>query len=317
MSSSKAPVIVVGTVFVDLKCFPENELNFKGRNLGTARFFHGGVGRNVAETMALLGANVSFVSSVQEGGVGREVLDRLAEVGINTSGVATTPSPDGHGMWVAILHRDGDLACSISQMPNVAHMEGAWANNGARLMEGTGLIVLELDLSVDLAANVLADANRKSIPVVGLPGNFDCIRRRPDLLPQMQTFVCNQYEAEELWGKPVASVPAAMHAAEAILARGLKQVVITLGAIGSVAMEQGSEPFYVPTLQVEVVDTTGAGDSFVAGLSHSLAAGAGLRLAVEAASRVAAWTVSCSDSVCRDLADKVREDSWPGWRALS
>jgi pseudouridine kinase len=314
----KPPVVVVGTIFVDLKCFPKYELNFRGRNPGITQFYHGGVGRNVAETMALLGSGVRFSASVQEGGIGHEVLSRLNEAGVEIDGINVSAAPDAHGMWVAILHRDGDLACSISQSPNAIYMEEAWHRHGARLLDGARLVVLEFDISDKLAEAVLDDAAAADIPVVGLPGNFEAIRRRPDLLSRLHTFVCNQTEAEELWGeRPVVSVPAAKEAAKALLARGLEQVVVTLGAQGSVAMAQGwDEPCHVPALQVDVVDTTGAGDAFVAGLSDALAHGANLRLAVQAAARVAAWTVSGSESVCRDLRQRILQDPWDGWDAI-
>jgi pseudouridine kinase len=311
------PVVVVGTVFVDLKCFPQYEINYKGRNPGRTQFYHGGVGRNVAETMALLGSKVRFSSSVQEGGIGHEVLVRLNEAGVDVDGVLTTADPQGMGMWVAILHRDGDLACSISQMPNTAYMEEAWARHGRRMLKEAGLCVLELDLSVALADQVLRDAAELGVRVVGLPGNSECIRKRPDLLSTLHTYVCNQVEAEELWGKPVASIPAAEHAAMSILDRGPQQVVVTVGALGCVVAERGmGDPIHVPAMAVEVVDTTGAGDAFVAGVSHALACGASLKLAAEAGTRVAAWTVSQHESVCREIPRLKKSDLWAGWRVL-
>ncbi|HWI60294.1 MAG TPA: PfkB family carbohydrate kinase [Symbiobacteriaceae bacterium] len=305
----------MGTIFVDLKCFPKYEINYKGRNPGSAQFFHGGVGRNVAETMARLGSDVRFSSSVQEGGIGHEVLNRLNDAGVEVDAINVSAARDAHGMWVAILHRDGDLACSISQMPDTRYMEEAWAKHGQRIARDAKLIVLEFDLSDTLAEDVLRDAEALGVPVVGLPGNFECIRRRPDLLPRLNTFVCNQIEAEELvGGKPISSIPAAKQAAKTILERGLEQVVVTLGAQGAVALARGwDEPFHVPVLPVDVVDTTGAGDAFVAGLSHALAAGAGLKLAVQAAVRVAAWTVSSTESVCHDIPDRIAQDPWEGW----
>ena len=316
--AAKAPVVVVGTIFVDLKCFPKYELNFKGRNPGQTEFFHGGVGRNVAETMALLGSPVRFSSSVGEGGIGHEVLRRLQESGVEIDGINITTAPDGHGMWVAILHRDGDLACSVSQMPNTAHMEEAWRRHGKRQLDGAGLAVVELDLSDRLVEDALSDAAAAGVPVVALPGNFECVRRNPGFLGRVHTFVCNQIEAEELWGKPVSSVPAAKQAAKAILERGMEQLVITVGAQGSVAYSRElAEPVHVPALQVEVVDTTGAGDAFVAGLTHGLARGASLTVAVQAAARVAAWTVTHSESVCRDIPARIQGDAWEGWLEIN
>lgn len=248
--------------------------------------------------------------------MGQEVLERLREANVDCSGVGATPAPEGMGMWVAILNRDGDLACSLSQMPDISYMEEAWRSHGNRLLDNAKLTVLELDLSVPLAEQVLRDAEAQGVPVVGLPGNFTCIRERPSMLESLELFVCNQVEAEELCGQPVASVPAAQRAALAILDRGPRNVVVTLGALGSVTAGPDREPIHIPALPVDVVDTTGAGDSFVAGLSHALAAGAPLQLAVEAASRVAAWTVSSAESVCLDLPQRIAADSWEGWQRV-
>jgi len=314
-AASGAPVVVVGTVFVDLKCFPKYEINYKGRNPGRTRFYHGGVGRNVAETMALLGSQVRFSSAVQEGGMGHEVMVRLNEAGVSLDGILTTPDPEGMGMWVAILHRDGDLACSISQMPNTRYLEEAWTRHGRRLLDGARLLVLEMDYSVALAEQAVKDAHEAGVQVVGLPASSECIRARPELMGMIDTYVLNQVEAEEMLGKPVASIPAAEQAAKAILERGPKQVVVTLGALGCVVAERGKGlPLYVPAMPVEVVDTSGAGDAFVAGLSHALAHGASLRRAAEVGTRVAAWTVSQAETVCQDIPRRLRTDTWSGWR---
>ena len=72
----QAGTVVFGTVFMDCKGFAANRYDPLGRNVGTVRFIHGGVGRNVAENLALAGSSPVFVSSVDEGGLGGEVLAR-------------------------------------------------------------------------------------------------------------------------------------------------------------------------------------------------------------------------------------------------
>jgi sugar/nucleoside kinase (ribokinase family) len=69
-------------------------------------------------------------------------------------------------------------------------------------------------------------------------------------------------------------------------------------------------PFHVPALPIAVIDTTEAGDAFVAGVSHARGGGADLRRAMEIASRVAAWTVSSPESVCRDLPERIAAGGW-------
>lgn len=309
------PVVVTGTVFVDVKAFAFNPLNPNGRNLGAVQFVHGGVGRNVAETLALLGAPVRFASSVTAGGLGDEVLSRLAARGVDTAAVGQGETA-GNGMWVAILQPDGNLALSISQMPNLDFMKAAWRARGDAALAGAGLVVLELDLDVEMAELVLAAAGTAGLPVVGLPANFAVIRARPDLLGRLDTFICNEHEAAALLGAPVPTdAEAAVGAARALAAMGPGTAVITLGAAGSAAAGARGEA-WTRAVSVEVKDTTGAGDAFVAGFSYALAAGAGLADALACASRVAAWTVNSTESVCLDLPERRAADPWAGWARL-
>lgn len=316
--SSAAPVVVLGTTFVDLKCFPSNELNFKGRNQGVTRFYHGGVGRNVAETMALLGSQVRFVSSVQQDGVGREVISRLERHGVDLTGLYRVDEPGGHGLWVAILHKDGDLACSLSQLPHYKFMKEAWRRSGREVLAGAAWCVLEIDSSVSLPEQVTLDARELGVKLIGLPGNFVAIRKKPSILEGLHTWICNQNEAEELADQTITSLPEAESAVQKIQARwGIRQVVVTLGALGSVFADfETGDHGHVPIQLVHAVDTTGAGDSFVAGCSHALVQGASLRLAVEAATRVAAWTVSSDEAVCLDMKERIAKDTWTGWAEL-
>lgn len=316
--SLAAPVVVLGTTFVDLKCFPSNELNLKGRNQGVTRFYHGGVGRNVAETIALLGSQVRFVSSVQQDGVGREVISRLERHGVDLTGLLRVDEPGGHGLWVAILHKDGDLACSLSQLPHYKFMKEAWRLYGRQVLTGAQWCVLEIDSSVSLPEQVRQDAQELGVKLIGLPGNFVAIRKRPSILDGLHTWICNQNEAEELADQPIASLHDAEVAVQRIQSRwGIRQVVVTLGALGAVFADfETGEQGHVPVHLVRTVDTTGAGDSFVAGCAHALVQGAPLRLAVEAATRVAAWTVSGDEAVCLDLPQRIAQDPWEGWAKL-
>ena len=97
-------VAVFGTVFVDCKGFAQKAYNPQGRNLGHIEFFHGGVARNVAENLAHLGAEVRFVSTVDESALAADVCSRLraAGVDIDLAKKLTTAAPL-HPMVLAFL----------------------------------------------------------------------------------------------------------------------------------------------------------------------------------------------------------------------
>jgi pseudouridine kinase len=98
-----AHIGVVETVFVDCKGFAAAQYVPLGRNVGSVKFVHGGVGRNVAENIAPWGMSVSLLSSIDQGGIGRDVACRLAEAGVRLIWLAELPEC-GMGMYVACGH---------------------------------------------------------------------------------------------------------------------------------------------------------------------------------------------------------------------
>ena len=111
------PTVVIGTTFVDIKGFSKNVFDPQGRNIGEVKFVHGGVGRNVVENFANVGMPVSYVGMLEDSAIGLEVENRLKEIGTDLSFVVKVPD-HGIGMWLAILDEKGDLAASISKMPD-------------------------------------------------------------------------------------------------------------------------------------------------------------------------------------------------------
>lgn len=306
------PVVVVGTCFVDIKCFPDARLDYQGRNVGQVVFQHGGVGRNVVETLARLHNPVRFISSVSQDGLGDEVIERLAALQADVSGIARLPRA-GHGLWVAILEADGDLACSVSQQFDFSGIKQSWRQHRGQMLDGAGLVVLEIDMDRAVAAMVLEDAAAAGVPVFALPSNFAVMREHPELLHLVHTLICNLHEAELLLGH--AAAPDTI--AEQVRRRfDLQRAVVTLGAGGAVASDQG-EGVHQVALSCPVVDTTGAGDAFVAGFTAASLAGMATADALACAVRVAGWTVASAESVCTDLELRVGSDDWPGWRRLA
>lgn len=300
---------------MDIKCFPSARLDYKGRNPGRVVFQHGGVGRNVAETLARLGADVRFVSSVTAGGLGDEVTARLAGLGVDVRALTQQPA-SGHGLWVAILEADGDLACSVSQLFDFEGIKAGWRLYRQRLLAGAAVVVLEVDLDAEAAAMVVADAAAAGVPVIALPSNLTVVRAHPELLARVHTFICNQHEAGLLTGYPVANEAAAAAAAALVERYHLQRAVVTLGPAGAAAADEGGTA-RCDAIPVTAVDTTGAGDAFVAGFAAATAAGLPTAEALTCAVRVAGWTVNAAEPVCPDLRDRMATDPWPGWRQVS
>ena len=105
-------IVVIGTVFVDIKGFPDDVYSPTGRNAGRVETVHGGVGRKVAEDIANVELRPTLVSMVDDTAAGDEVLRKLRKHKVNTDYVVACP--DGMGIWLAVFDNTGDLAGSIS-----------------------------------------------------------------------------------------------------------------------------------------------------------------------------------------------------------
>ena len=109
-------IVVIGTVFVDIKGYPHGKYIPDGRNAGYIETKHGGVARNVAEDIANMELRPTFVATVDEGAAGKEVIDQLSRHKVDTQFMRQTK--DGMGTWLAVFDDDGDVAGSISKRPD-------------------------------------------------------------------------------------------------------------------------------------------------------------------------------------------------------
>ena len=299
---------VVGTVFVDCKGFAAAKYVPLGRNVGSVRFVHGGVGRNVAENIARLGLPVSLVSSVDKGSIGADVVGRLGAVGVDTTFLAELDEC-GMGMWLAVMDEQGELAGSISQMPNLQGMAEMIDQRGADLMERSTHIALELDLNETITKQMLRLAHEKKRPVYGLPGNLEVILEAPEVLNGLACFICNHIEAGRLCGTEFyeEDLQGVLDRLPAFAReRNLQAVVVTLGASGCAFFDAVSGELGVqPAMKVDVVDTCGAGDAFFSGTLAGLARGESLAQAVVTGTRVAACTIQSAENNCLTLAEQM------------
>lgn len=302
-------IAVVGTVFVDCKGFAQQQYVPTGRNVGEVRFFHGGVGRNVAENLLRIGLDTALVSTVDDSGIGSEVQQRLGEAGMDLTYLYAVPER-GMGMWLAVLNEHGDLMGSISQMPDMAVLEEKMDAAAAALVEDVSHIALELDLTAGISRKILDAANAKGVPVYGIPGNLTVIMANPDLLPRLDCFICNDIEGGRLLGVELTRMePGAILAAlqNYIATLKIPSMVVTLGERGSVYVDSRSdEAGFQPVFPVQVVDTTGAGDAFFSGTVAALTRGKPLREAVMEGTRIAGWTIESAENTCPDLAERLK-----------
>lgn len=298
--------VVVGTVFMDCKGFAADRYDPAGRNIGSVKFIHGGVGRNVAEDMASLGARVKFVSSVDGGALGADVLNRLCAKGIDISSVRKSGS-GGMGIWLVVMDQNGDLAGSVSQMPDLSILESVIREEGEKLVRECDSVVLELDLNDFISSEILKLAERFGKKVYGITGNMEIILKHKEFLPKLECYICNEAEAGRLLEKEIRpdQHEEVLELLENYVSNsGLKSMIITLGKYGSVYCGKGEKGF-CPAVPTKAVDTSGAGDAFFSGVTEALIRGFSLKEAAALGTKLASWTIQSDEPVCRALPEEL------------
>jgi len=296
-----AGTAVIGVVFVDIKGFCYGEYAPRERNLGSIRFYHGGVSRNVAENIANGGMPVTFVSLTDRSALGTDVVNRLNDAGVDTRYVLPCEA-NGMGMWMVILDERGDVAGQLSCMPDISALEELIRQHGEEIVADCDNIILEMDTSEELSVMVLTLAERLGKKVYPIVGNMSVILRRRDLLARTHCFICNELEAGRLFdGDFTAFSPEEMldRLTVELKNSSLPSMVITMGERGAVWADRDSGRSGIcPAMPTRVVDSTGAGDAFLSGTVMGLTHGLPLEDAVRIGTRMASAVISTDESSC-------------------
>ena len=292
-------IVVIGTVFVDIKGFPDDLYNPTGRNAGRVEIVHGGVGRNVAEDIANVELRPTFVSVVDDTAQGEDVIRKLRKHKVNTDYIRAVPN--GMGLWLAVFDNAGDLAGSISKRPDLDTIERILDEQGDEIFRNADSIVIEVDVGKGIVKRVLDYAQKYRKRVYGVVANMGIASERRDFLQRMDCFVCNQAEAGILFVTDYSDVTPeelAEDLPERLKSANIPSIVVTMGSRGAVYASMDGERGFYPAEHVKVRDTTGAGDAFCAGVVIGLTYGKSMRGAVEIGTRLAASVIKVSENVC-------------------
>ncbi len=292
-------IVVIGMIFVDIKGYPEATFIPAGRNVGRVERVHGGVGRNVAEDIANCELRPTLISLVDGSGDGIDVIQKLNNHRVNTSYIRTTR--DGMGTWLAVFDNDGDVVASISKRPNLLPMVDILDQQGDEIFANADSIIVEIDLDKEIIKRVFKLAKKHGKKVYAVVGNMSIALERRDFLKSTDCLVCNIQEAGMLFfddysGKTPAEMVEII--AEKQSAAQIPAIIVTMGGDGAVFANLEGEKGFCPARKVEVKDTTGAGDSFCAGVAIGLTYGKSMQESCEIGAMLAASVIVTTESVC-------------------
>jgi len=283
-----ADIIVVGSLNMDLVVraphMPAPGETIIGSNFRT---IPGGKGANQAVAAAKLGAQVSMVGRVGDDDFGRAQLRNLGQLGIDTRYITVDPDA-ATGIALITLDASGQNSIVIAAGANM-HLTVADIDAAQEIIAQADVLVCQLESPLEAVEHAIALAHSCGVKVILNPA--PARKLSPETLSKVDFLIPNESETAILTGMEVTDVPSAKKAADHLRQQGVGIVILTLGEKGALLVGP-SEEMYIPAYEVEVVDTTAAGDAFVGGFAVALAEGENLANAVRFANAAGALTVT-------------------------
>jgi ribokinase len=274
---SKLPKIaVVGSANVDLTTFSDR-FPRPGETIFGQRFDlgFGGKGANQAVAARLCGAEVVMVAKLGNDLFGEATVKNFKSLGIDTAHVRIV---DGVSSGVApiFVEPNGQNRIIVVKGANDT-LRPKDVDAAAEMLKSADCIVLQFEIPLETVYYTIQFARKNGIRCILNPAPAQPIDLKA--IADLDYFVPNESEAETITGLPVRTVDDAKRCAEKLLGAGIRRVLITLGANGSLlAGKEGTE--HVPAFFMKSVDSTGAGDAFIGSFATFLGEGLPEREAV-------------------------------------
>ena len=248
----------------------------------------GGKGSNQAVACKRAGGDVTMVTKLGDDTFGRFALDFYKNEGMNTDYI--------------IIDKEKETGCAlicvdeVTGQNQIVVISGSCANindddiAGAReLIESADIMLTQLEINFDALYKGIDIAYEKGVRIIM---NTAPAAELPDeVYKKLWLVTPNETEAQFLTGITVDGPESASKAARVLLDKGVKNVIITLGSMGAYVTD-GVKEEMIPSIKVDVIDTTGAGDAFNGGLAKALADGLDLFTAARYANVTGALSVT-------------------------
>jgi ribokinase len=286
--ADKPRIVVVGSANTDLQ-FMSNVVPRGGETVFGTGFDmgFGGKGANQAVAAALCGANVEMVAAVGGDLLGAETIRNFNSMGVRTSGVRVIPDVST-GAALILVTADGENRIIVAKGAN-DRLTPADVDAAAPQLAAADMVLLQFEIPLETVYHTIRVAKAHNVrcmvnPAPALPADLA-------ELALADYLIVNETEAEVMSGVQVRRESDLDACVDALLNRGVRRVILTVGARGAI-LASGSRRVHIPGFAVSAVDTTGAGDAFIGSLAVFLTEGISEEEAVTRANLYAALSAT-------------------------
>jgi ribokinase len=285
---AKPRIAVVGSANIDLTTFT-SQFPKPGETIFAEKFDlgFGGKGANQAVAARLCGADVLMVARVGNDLFGPATIENFRKQGIDVTHVKQV---DGLSSGVApiFVEPSGQNRILVVKGANDA-LKPTHVDEAADLLKSVDCIVLQFEIPLETVCYTVAFARKHGVRCILNPAPAQQVEMTA--LSGLDYFVPNEHEAQAITGRAVNTLEDARHCAQSLLGRGIRRVIITLGANGALLAGQ-DQMLHVPPFPVNAIDSSGAGDAFIGSFAAFLGEGLPEEEAVRRANLYAALSTT-------------------------
>lgn len=300
-------VVVIGASNLDIKGKSFKTVVPYTSNPGQVEISAGGVGRNIAENLARLGINTTLISTVANDPFSDFLINETRNAGVDMDHVISVEDYSS-SLFLAVLNHRGDLVNAISDMAILNAITPEKLQQREEVIKSADYIIVDADIPPESMDYILNVSKKAGVPVCVEPVSVDKARNLLPFLDRISIVTPNREEAEALGGMEIkGGAKGVITVADAILEKGVKYVIITLGAEGVYFASQETKRF-ISSISTVVEDSVGAGDSLVAGTVYGLCKKQSFYDAIRMGIAVATLTLTTKKAVHPALNPEILED---------
>lgn len=256
-----AEILVVGGINIDIEGHPYQKLKYEESNPGKVKIAYGGVGRNIAENAARLGADVAMVSAIGSDELGREAKVHLEELGIDTTMIRKVDDA-ASAIYMSILNDKRDMELALCDMDILKNITPEYLEKNMAEFDGVKAVALDGNLEeeqLEQITEMFADKKLFLDPV-----SANKAHRARNVVGKFHSIKPNLIEAEVMSGIEIKCEDDIRRTGEWFIGQGVENVFITMNKSGVYFKNKSKEGFIRPPEYIKIESATGAGDAFSA-----------------------------------------------------
>lgn len=257
-------IVTIGSANMDVAGYSHGVLNYADSNPGKIKFTPGGVGRNIAQNLALLGKESWLLTAVGDDFYGQSLLNETSRSGVRIDKCLVVPK-ENTSSYLSLLDNTGEMLVAINDMNISDALSADFLATHGDFIRAASALVVDCNISENALAWLFTHTGDTPIFIDPVSA-WKCVKIR-DWLPGIHTLKPNRLEAETLSGLTLAGCDDVIHVAQWFHERGLKRLVLSMGGDGVYYSELGGVCGWSSPIKTQVINVTGAGDAMMAGLA--------------------------------------------------